>query len=87
MLVQMRHEGDGEKGPRLTMNLAVSGRYLVYHPLGSDVSSTWAGAIPSAASVTHLVPEPNLLGVLIAGLPACLARRRRGRRTHDEATA
>jgi len=37
LLVQMRHEGDGEKGPRLTMDLAVSGRYLVYHPLGSGV--------------------------------------------------
>ena len=37
MLVQMRNEGEGEKGPRLTMNLAVSGRYLVYHPLGSGV--------------------------------------------------
>jgi len=37
MLVQMRNEGDGEKGPRLTMDLAVSGRYLVYHPLGSGV--------------------------------------------------
>ena len=38
VLVQMRSEGDGEKGPRLTMNLAVSGRYLVYHPLGEGVS-------------------------------------------------
>src|SRR5262249_47464981 len=37
LLVQVRHEGDGEKGPRLTMDLAVSGRYLVYHPLGSDI--------------------------------------------------
>jgi ribonuclease G len=38
LLVQLRHEGDGEKGPRLTMDLAVSGRYVVYHPLGSGVS-------------------------------------------------
>jgi ribonuclease G len=37
LLVQLRHEGDGEKGPRLTMDLAVSGRYVVYHPLGSSV--------------------------------------------------
>jgi ribonuclease E/ribonuclease G len=37
VLVQVRHEGDGDKGPRLSMNLAVSGRYLVYHPLGSGV--------------------------------------------------
>jgi len=35
LLVQLRNEGDGDKGPRLTMNLAVSGRYVVYHPLGS----------------------------------------------------
>lgn len=38
MLVQMRNEGDSEKGPRLTMDLAVSGRYLVYHPLGAGIS-------------------------------------------------
>ena len=37
LLVQLRHEGDGEKGPRLTMDLAVSGRYVVYHPPGSGV--------------------------------------------------
>jgi ribonuclease G len=41
VLVQVRNEGDGEKpdgkGPRLSMNIAVSGRYLVYHPLGSGV--------------------------------------------------
>jgi len=36
--VQVRGEGDGDKGPRLSMNVAVSGRYLVYHPLGSGVS-------------------------------------------------
>jgi len=38
VLVQVRSEGEGDKGPRLTMNIAVSGRYLVYHPLGSGVS-------------------------------------------------
>ncbi|MFI4998501.1 MAG: ribonuclease E/G [Reyranellales bacterium] len=38
VLVQMRSEGDGEKGPRLSMNVAVTGRYLVYHPLGEGVS-------------------------------------------------
>src|SRR6267154_1500936 len=37
MMVQMRNEGDGEKGPRLTRDLAVSGRYLVYHPLGAGI--------------------------------------------------
>ena len=38
VLVQVRSEGEGDKGPRLSMNIAVSGRYLVYHPLGSGVS-------------------------------------------------
>jgi ribonuclease E/ribonuclease G len=38
VLVQARSEGEGDKGPRLSMNIAVSGRYLVYHPLGSGVS-------------------------------------------------
>lgn len=41
VLVQVRNEGDVEKpdgkGPRLSMNVAVSGRYLVYHPLGSGI--------------------------------------------------
>jgi ribonuclease E/ribonuclease G len=38
VLVQVRNEGEHDKGPRLSMNIAVSGRYLVYHPLGSGVS-------------------------------------------------
>ena len=38
VLVQARSEGEGDKGPRLSMNIAVSGRYLVYHPLGAGVS-------------------------------------------------
>ena len=38
LLVQVRNDGEGEKGPRLSMNVAVTGRYLVYHPLGSGVS-------------------------------------------------
>lgn len=37
LLVQVRNDGDGDKGPRLTMNIAVTGRYLVYHPVGSGV--------------------------------------------------
>ena len=38
VLVQVRadHE-DSDKGPRLSMNVAISGRYLVYHPMGSGV--------------------------------------------------
>ncbi|MBN9485675.1 MAG: ribonuclease E/G [Alphaproteobacteria bacterium] len=45
VLVQVRNEGAGDgggnnggKGPRLSMDLAVSGRYIVYHPLGTGVS-------------------------------------------------
>jgi ribonuclease E/ribonuclease G len=42
LLVQVRSDGEGAgdnaKGPRLSMNLAVTGRYLVYHPVGSGVS-------------------------------------------------
>ena len=39
VLVQVRGESESEgKGPRLSMNIAVSGRYLVYHPLGAGVS-------------------------------------------------
>jgi ribonuclease E/ribonuclease G len=38
VLVQVRSEGEHDKGPRLSMNIAVSGRYLVYHPLGTGVS-------------------------------------------------
>ncbi|CAN5153663.1 ribonuclease G [soil metagenome] len=37
VLVQVRNDGEGDKGPRLSMNVAVSGRYLVYHPLGSGI--------------------------------------------------
>src|SRR6185369_4497885 len=38
ILAQVRSDGEGDKGPRLSMNVAVSGRYLVYHPLASGVS-------------------------------------------------
>lgn len=38
VLVQVRNDGEGDKGPRLSMNLAVSGRYLVYHPNGAGVT-------------------------------------------------
>lgn len=38
VLVQARNEGEGDKGPRLSMDVAVSGRYVVYHPLGRGVS-------------------------------------------------
>ena len=38
LLVQVRNDAEGDKGPRVSMNLAVTGRYLVYHPVGSGVT-------------------------------------------------
>jgi ribonuclease G len=38
ILVQVRNDGEGDKGPRLSMNIAISGRYLVYHPNGAGVT-------------------------------------------------
>lgn len=38
VLVQVRNDGEGDKGPRLSMNVAISGRYLVYHPNGTGVT-------------------------------------------------
>ncbi len=44
LMVQMRTENEGGdvkgggKGPRLSMDLAVTGRYLVYHPLGAGIT-------------------------------------------------
>lgn len=38
VLVQVRNDGEGDKGPRLSMNVAISGRYLVYHPNGAGVT-------------------------------------------------
>ncbi|WIM12577.1 ribonuclease E/G [Enhydrobacter sp.] len=38
MLVQVRNDGeDGGKGPRLSMDVAVTGRYVAYHPLGAGI--------------------------------------------------
>jgi len=38
VLAQVRNDAEGEKGPRLSMNVAVTGRYVVYHPMGSGVN-------------------------------------------------
>ncbi len=39
VLVQVRSDDEAsDKGPRLSMNLAITGRYLVYHPLTTGVS-------------------------------------------------
>ena len=37
LLVQVRSDFDPAKGPRLSMNVAVTGRYLVYHPMGAGI--------------------------------------------------
>jgi ribonuclease E/ribonuclease G len=44
VLVQVRSDNEATdplrsgKGPRLSMNIAISGRYLVYHPMGGGIS-------------------------------------------------
>ncbi|HZQ00715.1 MAG TPA: ribonuclease E/G [Reyranella sp.] len=39
LLVQVRADNEAsDKGPRLSMNVAVTGRYLVYHPMGNGIS-------------------------------------------------
>ncbi len=50
VLVQVRNDGEGDKGPRLSMNIAVSGRYLVYHPNGAGV--TFSRRIEGESSAT-----------------------------------
>jgi ribonuclease G len=37
VLVQVRNDSSADKGPRLSMNVAVTGRYLVYHPAGAGL--------------------------------------------------
>ncbi|MBM3645950.1 MAG: ribonuclease E [Alphaproteobacteria bacterium] len=37
LVVQVRADTGGDKGPRLTMNIAVTGRYLVFHPAGQGL--------------------------------------------------
>jgi ribonuclease G len=37
VLVQVRSDSNADKGPRLSMNVAVTGRYLVYHPAGAGL--------------------------------------------------
>jgi ribonuclease E/ribonuclease G len=38
VLVQVRNDVEQDKGPRLSMNVAVTGRYLVFHPVGAGVN-------------------------------------------------
>jgi ribonuclease E/ribonuclease G len=77
VLVQVRGEGDGDKGPRLSMNIAVSGRYLVYHPLGSGVSFSRRIDGESererlAGHVAELLEGGIVLRTAAAGAPAAV---------------
>jgi len=77
VLVQARGEGDGDKGPRLSMNIAVSGRYLVYHPLGSGVSFSRRIEGESererlAGHVGELLEGGTVLRTAAAGVPAAV---------------
>jgi ribonuclease G len=79
VLVQARNEGEGDKGPRLTMNLAVSGRYLVYHPLGSGIGFSRRIEGESererlAGHVGELLEGGVVLRTAAAGAPAELLR-------------
>lgn len=79
VLVQVRSEGEGDKGPRLSMNVAVSGRYLVYHPLGSGVSFSRRIDGESererlAGHVAELFEGGVVLRTAAAGAPASVLR-------------
>ena len=79
VLVQVRSEGEGDKGPRLSMNIAVTGRYLVYHPLGSGVSFSRRIDGESererlAGHVADLLEGGIVLRTAAAGAPAALLR-------------
>ena len=66
LLVQVRSDGDGEnsKGPRLSTNLAVTGRYLVYHPVGTGV--TFSRRIESESERERL--RAHVEGLLEGGI-------------------
>jgi len=77
VLAQVRNEGEGDKGPRLSMNIAVSGRYLVYHPLGSGVSFSRRIEGESererlAGHVAELLEGGVILRTAAAGAPAAV---------------
>ncbi|MBS0519534.1 MAG: ribonuclease E/G [Proteobacteria bacterium] len=87
VLVQVRNEGDTllahssdeGKGPRLTMDIAISGRYVVYHPLGSGVAFSRriegeAERERLAGHVRHLLEGGVVLRSAAAGISAGLLR-------------
>lgn len=78
VLVQVRHENEGsDKGPRLSMNIAVTGRYLVYHPLGAGIGFSRriegeAERERLAGHVQGLLEGGVVLRTAAAGAPAAL---------------
>src|SRR5579883_337148 len=90
VLVQVRGEGESDpkgegKGPRLSMNIAVSGRYLVYHPLGSGVSFSRRIDGESererlAGHVGRLLDGGIVLRTAAAGAPAAVLQAEMDRR-------
>jgi ribonuclease G len=78
VLVQVRHDNEGsDKGPRLSMNIAVTGRYLVYHPLGAGIGFSRriegeAERERLAGHVQGLLEGGVVLRTAAAGAPAAL---------------
>ena len=64
VLAQVRADTEGDKGPRLSMNIAVTGRYLVYHPVGSGV--TFSRRIESETEKARLLGHVE--GLLDGGI-------------------
>lgn len=80
VLVQVRSDGEeGGKGPRLSMDIAVTGRYLVYHPMDSSVrfSRRIEGEAERerlAGHVRDLLEGGLVLRTAAAGVPGDLLR-------------
>lgn len=85
VLAQVRadHEGN-DKGPRLSMNVAITGRYLVYHPMGSGTSFSRriegeAERQRLAGHVEHLLEGGVILRTAAAGVGPELLQQDAGR--------
>jgi len=64
VLVQVRNDGEADKGPRLSMNIAVTGRYLVFHPVGTGM--TFSRRIESESEKDRL--RAHVEGLLDGGV-------------------
>lgn len=74
VLVQVRAEGGGDKGPSLTMDVALPGRFLVHLPLGSGLSlSRRSGRGPERARLQARIRELVAGGGWIARASAAAA--------------